>query len=639
MKEIMKPWSGWNNLVGEGPESDAHGGLSPSDKSSQQFSVEEHDKGADTPFLKKIAERIERVREDWRNLFSALKVFRKPENLSSRGFVKGALATILAIAAIGSLNACTNRPYSPEAPQAVATATVPVEPTPTTQPSPTPFPRLGDQVGVERSVLDPFKRGSKDSFVDMPELERAQELLVGLAESYPELPIKLLNEKGMVEVMVGADEVLLGRLSEVNGRVVVVDEFDRPQAYLLDETGFGKVEKVVVDGGEGWQVGEETWIEVVGEGWVFFDVEKYQWNGVEWVERLPEGVRHLKEQLVSVWNLSPDQISYRPATQGELVSLAQALDKEVTALQGVQVVVDEETGAQFYVVEEDRIYVLRQVFPYTKYKNGEPIDVPAHWEGVALAKVINKPREFSHWGDGRHIIKVEDEAGQDQYWYLDLETGQWRKIYESGFDYEAIYQASVQLLMTMGKISSTESVAPEEVRQQLRELGKGYLDGVGYYFEMKGAWSAGAYIDTEAPWWSSKLFGINMGETWVRLTTQKGKEVNALVVYVGEPYNKEGDLGIVPVLLGMERDGEGKILLSEIYGVFSAGYDSKPAEQYFQDLGIVEQNFGRQENQGLGIFVEPITWMTRDGLVHNQTDNLELAIQGKAGCMKWSQTL
>jgi len=70
----------------------------------------------------------------------------------------------------------------------------------------------------------------------------------------------------------------------------VVDELDRPQAYLWGETGFGKVEKVVVGGGEGWQVGEETWIETEGK-WVVFDAEKYQWDGVEWVERLPKGVK------------------------------------------------------------------------------------------------------------------------------------------------------------------------------------------------------------------------------------------------------------------------------------------------------------------------------------------------------------
>ena len=233
--------------------------------------------------------------------------------------------------------------------------------------------------------------------------------------------------------------------------------------------------------------------------------------------------------------------------------------------------------------------------------------VPAHEEAVAVKRMLDDPTEFGHWNGGK-VVEVQTAEGTG--WYYPGEKGEWEKIYESGFDYEAIHQAAVRFLEATDKIKAGETIAPEQIRALLREVGKQYLDNVRY-FTMKGRWSAGAYVDESAPWWPSKLFGVNMGPMWMRVKTDNGAYVNALVSYLGEPYDKEGDLAMVPIAWGYEYNGQWQNLLGYGYGSPYIQTDEE-IDDYFEEMSQVESNLAN--NLERKMHVAEMVWVSARGM-------------------------
>jgi len=128
---------------------------------------------------------------------------------------------------------------------------------------------------------------------------------------------------------------------------------------------------------------------------------------------------------------------------------------------------------------------------------------------------------------------------------------------------------------------------------------------------MKGMWSAGAYVDESLPWWPSKLFGVNMGPTWMRVKTDNGAYVNALISYLGEPYDKEGDLAMIPIAWGYEHNGKWQNLLGYGYGSPYIQTD-KEIDNYFEEMSQVESNLAN--NLERKMHVREIVWVSAKGL-------------------------
>ncbi len=321
---------------------------------------------------------------------------------------------------------------------------------------------------------------------------------------------------------------------------------------------------------------------------------------------LPPGLARLLNALESTWGVKAESITTTAASAAETAQLAKALGVEADSLGQVYKV--EAAGATFYAsAETGKSYAIRQVPAYFKYEMGKEVDAPAHAEGVEVVRLVDDPTEFSHWGEGQ-VAAVRYADGQEGWMYV--EDGEWQKIYESGFDYEAIYQASVRFLEATGKIAPGATVTPEQVQALLREVGKQYLDEESY-FKMKGRWSAGAYVDESAPWWPSKLFGVNLGPMWVRVETKNGEKVNVLVGYLGEPYDKKGDLAVIPIAWGFEKNGEWQNLFGYGYGRPYIQNEQK-IDDYFVTANQVEHNL--KSNLERKIDVEEIIWVDKNGL-------------------------
>ena len=101
----------------------------------------------------------------------------------------------------------------------------------------------------------------------------------------------------------------------------------------------------------------------------------------------------------------------------------------------------------------------------------------------------------------------------------------------------------------------------------------------------------------------------------MRVKTEDGGRVNTLISYLGEPYDKAGDLALIPIVWGFEKEQQSIVALSDYTGQGSLKQvDYVPADDYFSKLSIIENNLGEPANQGLKIYVGSITWITQKGL-------------------------